>query len=79
MPPRIYMGFWVVFWRVILIFQVNQRWALQLKILVVGFYFQGLYVGLCQSKEGSQLKAGNDPQWVLSLLPLTKAGWVMRE
>ena len=24
------------------LFQVNQRWALQLKVLVVGFYFQGL-------------------------------------
>ena len=23
------------------LFQVNQRWALQLKVLVVGFYFQG--------------------------------------
>ena len=24
------------------LFQVNQWWALQLKVLVVGFYFQGL-------------------------------------
>ena len=36
-------------------------------------------MGLYQLKEGSQLKAGNDPQWGLSLLPPTKAEWVMRE
>ena len=46
--------------------------------LVVHLYLQDSQVDLYQSQEGSQLKAGNDPQWSLNLLPLTKDGWVMK-
>ena len=45
-----------------------------MEVFVVGLYLQDSHVDLYQSKEGSQLKAGNDPQWGLNLLPLTKDG-----
>ena len=45
---------------------------------MVGLYHQDSQVDLYQSKKGSQLKAGNDPQLGLNLLPLIKDGWVMK-
>ena len=45
---------------------------------MVGLYLQDSQVDLYLSKEGSQLKAGNDPQWGLNILPLTKDWWVMK-
>ena len=36
----------------------------------------GLSDGSSSVRGRSQLKAGNDPQWSLNLLPLTKIGWV---
>ena len=41
---------------------------------VVGFYLQVFLEDLFLSEEGSQLKAENDPQMGLSLLPLIKTG-----
>ena len=45
---------------------------------MLGLYLQDSQVDLYQSEEGSQLKAGNDPQWSLNLPPLTEDGWVMK-
>ena len=44
-----------------------------------GLLFSRFLGGSLSVKGRVPTEAGNDPQWGLSLLPLTKPGWVMRE
>ena len=59
-----------------LLYQGPLYQVLLMKNWGVDFYLVDSLEDLFQSEEGSQLKAGIDPQWSLNLLSLIKTGWV---